>query len=119
MPMLLRVISKHKVKVLISFVSAIQMRLRNYFYFFLFLNQNKCCGHGKIIHIHLVQCIHEVHDTLMVFLIFFYNIMVYSKTCVKRPRKKIDKTKIFTTIGSLMEVKSNAECSPWSILQYF
>ena len=32
---------------------------------------------------------------------------------------KIDKTKILMTKGSLMKVKSIAECSPWSILQYF
>ena len=38
---------------------------------------------------------------------------------------KIDKTKLLMTNGSLitngslMKVKSIAECSPWSILQYF
>ena len=32
---------------------------------------------------------------------------------------KIDNIKIFMTNGSLMKVKSIAECSPWSILQYF
>ena len=32
---------------------------------------------------------------------------------------KIDKTKILMTNVGLMEVKSIAECSPWSILQYF
>ena len=32
---------------------------------------------------------------------------------------KIDKTKILMTNGSLMKLKSIAECSPWSILQYF
>ena len=32
---------------------------------------------------------------------------------------KIDKTKILMTSGSLMKVESFAECSPWSILQYF
>ena len=32
---------------------------------------------------------------------------------------KIDKTKILMTNGSLMKVKRIAECSPWSILQYF
>ena len=42
----------------------------------------------------------------------------YSNTCVKRP-PKIDKTKILMTIGSLMKVKSIAECSKRSILQYF
>ena len=33
--------------------------------------------------------------------------------------QKIDKTKILMTNGSLMKVESIAECSPWSILQYF
>ena len=32
---------------------------------------------------------------------------------------RIDKAKILMTNGSLMKVKSIAECSPWSILQYF
>ena len=32
---------------------------------------------------------------------------------------KIDKTKVLKTRGSLMPVESIAECSPWSILQYF
>ena len=32
---------------------------------------------------------------------------------------KIDKTKILMTNGSLMEVKSIAECPHWSIRQYF
>ena len=36
---------------------------------------------------------------------------VYSKTCVKRPLKK-DNTKILMTNGSLLKVKSIAECSP-------
>ena len=35
---------------------------------------------------------------------------VYSKTCLKRPLKK-DKTKVLKTNGSLMKVKSIAECS--------
>ena len=30
-----------------------------------------------------------------------------------------DKTKILMTDGSLMKVESIAECSPWSILQFF
>ena len=41
-----------------------------------------------------------------------------SKTCLEQPLKK-DKTKILITNGSLMKVKRIAECSPWSILQYF
>ena len=32
---------------------------------------------------------------------------------------KIDKTRMLITNGTLMKVKSIAECSPWSILQYF
>ena len=32
---------------------------------------------------------------------------------------KIDKPKILMTNGSLMQVNGIAECSPWSILQYF
>ena len=40
------------------------------------------------------------------------------KTCVKWPLKK-DKTKILMTNSSNMKVESIAECSPWSILQYF
>ena len=32
---------------------------------------------------------------------------------------KIDKTKVLKIDVSLMQIKSIAECSPWSILQYF
>ena len=32
---------------------------------------------------------------------------------------KIDKTMVLMAYGALMKVKSIAECSPWSILQYF
>ena len=32
---------------------------------------------------------------------------------------KIDKAKVLMKNGSLMEVKSIAECSTWGILQYF
>ena len=38
---------------------------------------------------------------------------------VKSGHSKIDKTKILMAKGSLMKVQSIAECSPWSILQYF
>ena len=50
----------------------------------------------------------------------FYSLQskYYSRICVKRPIKK-DKTKISMTNGSLMKVKGIAECSHWSILQYF
>ena len=45
----------------------------------------------------------------------------YCKTCLKQPLidLKIDKTKVLMENGCLMMVKSIAECSPWSILQYF
>ena len=42
----------------------------------------------------------------------------YSKTFVKRPLKN-RQNKDLNDNGSLMKVKSIAECSPWSILQYF
>ena len=45
-------------------------------------------------------------------------ISMYSETCLKRPLK-IDKTKVLKPCGSSMQVESIAECSPWSILQYF
>ena len=38
---------------------------------------------------------------------------------VQNDHSKIDKTKILMTNGGLMHVESIAECSPWSILQYF
>ena len=40
----------------------------------------------------------------------------YSKICIKLPLKKKAKTKILMTNGSLMKVKSIAECSPWPAL---
>ena len=43
----------------------------------------------------------------------------YTVKPVLRDHSKIDKTKILMTNGSLMKVESIAECSPWSILQYF
>ena len=54
-------------------------------------------------------------------LVVYFNCIqcfIYSKTCVRRPLKKIDKTKNFMTNGSLTKVKSIAECK-WSALQYF
>ena len=38
---------------------------------------------------------------------------------VLRGHSKIDKTKVLKPCGSSMQVKSIAECFPWSILQYF
>ena len=48
----------------------------------------------------------------------FTVLMLYSKTYVKNGRLKRDKTKILRTNDSTMQVKSIAECSPWSILQF-
>ena len=44
--------------------------------------------------------------------------LLYSKTCVKRPLLK-DQKLVFKTNYRLMQVKSIAECSKGSILQYF
>ena len=38
---------------------------------------------------------------------------------VLRGHSQINKTKVLMTNGSFMKVKSIAECSHWSILQYF
>ena len=43
---------------------------------------------------------------------------MYSETCVKRPLKKNTKI-VFNTDYRLMDIKSIAECSKGSILQYF
>ena len=43
----------------------------------------------------------------------------YTVKPVLSGHSKIDKTKTLQTNGGLMKVKSIAECSPWSILQYF
>ena len=45
--------------------------------------------------------------------------MEYTVKPVLNGHSKIDKKKILMTTGSLMKVESIAECSPWSILQYF
>ena len=43
--------------------------------------------------------------------------------CAVKPvlsgHSKIGKTKVFKINGSLLKIESIAECSPWSILQYF
>ena len=43
----------------------------------------------------------------------------YTVKPVLSGHSKIDKTKGLMANGSLMKVESIAECSPWSILQYF
>ena len=49
----------------------------------------------------------------------FHNIFKSTVKPVLSGHSKVDKTKILMTNGSLMKVESIAECSPWSILQYF
>ena len=44
--------------------------------------------------------------------------IIYSKTCLMQPLIK-NKTKVLMENGSLMKGENIAECSPWSILQYF
>ena len=44
---------------------------------------------------------------------------IYTVKPVLSGHSKKDKTMILMTNGSLMKVESIAECSPWSILQYF
>ena len=39
----------------------------------------------------------------------------YSKTCLQQPFKKKDKTKVFTTNGSLMKVESIAFCNTFDM----
>ena len=50
-------------------------------------------------------------------------VIISPKYCTVKPvlsgHSKIDKTKILMTNGGLMKVESIAECSPWSIMQYF
>ena len=53
----------------------------------------------------------------------FFNLFPTIKCATVKPvlsdHSKIDKANILMTNGSLMQVKRIAECSPWSILQYF
>ena len=44
---------------------------------------------------------------------------IYTLKPVLSNHSKIDKTKVLKPYGSSMQVVSIAECSPWSILQYF
>ena len=46
-------------------------------------------------------------------------VSIYTVKPVYSGHSKIDKTKILMTNGSLVKVQSIAECSPWSIMQYF
>ena len=48
-----------------------------------------------------------------------FSVLAITVKPVLSGHSKIDKTKILMTNGSIMKVESIAECSPWSILQYF
>ena len=48
-----------------------------------------------------------------------YFFICYTVKPVLSGHSKIDKTKVLKPCGSSMQVESIAECSPWSILQYF
>ena len=52
-------------------------------------------------------------------MIFTFTTFSYTVKPVLSGHSKIDKTKILKTNGSLMKVESIAECSPWSVQQYF
>ena len=49
----------------------------------------------------------------------FYDIQPYTVKPVLSGHLKIDKIMVLMENASLMKVESIAECSPWSILQYF
>ena len=54
---------------------------------------------------------------------YYIEILYVAKLATVKPalsgHSNIGKTKILKTSGSLMKVENIAECSPWSILQYF
>ena len=59
-------------------------------------------------------------DTYIISYAGHFSVEIYSTVKpVLSGHSKIDKTNILMTNGSLMMVESIAECSPWSILQYF
>ena len=78
---------------------------------------------GSIIFILHQKCIHcsstirSVLSYVCIFVLEIFSLNKYSKTCLKRSRKKNTKM-VFNTDYRLMQVKYIAECSPWSILQY-
>ena len=68
-----------------------------------------------------MQIMQYAHDLIPYFWLHVIYIIchVYTVKSVLSSHSKIDKTKVLKTNGSLMKVKTIAECSPWSILQYF
>ena len=61
----------------------------------------------------------DSYDTLMLLFICDNNWKGDTVKPVLTCLSKIDKTKVLMTNGGLLQVESIAECSPWSILQYF
>ena len=61
----------------------------------------------------------ESNSNICIIYVFTFLLDKYTVKPVLSGHSKIDKTTIFMTNGSLMKVESSAECSPWSILQYF
>ena len=59
-----------------------------------------------------------LRSRIFVVLVRWATIQIFSRTCLKRPLKKNTKM-VFKTDYCLMQVKSIAECSNGSILQYF
>ena len=64
---------------------------------------------------HAFLCAYNVSYELS-FVKHFYVVTVHP---VLSGHSKINKTKVLMENGSLMKVESIAECSPWSIQQYF
>ena len=81
----------------------------------LLTTQSHCCNKGYNI---MFSESDQFISKLILHVYYCRVCVLVSKTCVKRPLK-IDETNILMTHGSLMKVQSIAECSPWSILQYF
>ena len=73
------------------------------------------------IRIHMV--FYPICESIVINGILHQACLEIKKQCTVKPvlsgHSKIDKTMILKTIGSLMKAESIAECSTWSILQYF
>ena len=82
---------------------------------------NSKCHLPKIFYCHFREIIFYILilDIFSLFLMSFFNKSYLQFKPVLSGHSKIDKTKVLKTKYHLMQVKSIAECSPWSILQYF
>ena len=99
------------------------------------LNKNIALKAVTVVSLHLNQVYKKIlaqHPLSCFEVIFIFTDIVQNKmanalvdTCTEKlvymynGHLKIDKTKVLMTNGSLMKVESIADCSPWSILQYF